>query len=358
MSRFLMVDIGAGTMDVLYYDNQSELHFKAVVQSPVRQLAEAAARLPGDLLITGHEMGGGPITSVLKDRAQEAKVIMSASAAATLHHELEMVLSWGIKIVDDQKAEDLRQNKNFSHLHISDLEKDRLERIVTGFGVSFSFDAIGVCAQDHGVPPAGVSHLDYRHNMFTAVLNKNPLPDTLLYKGAEVPSTMNRLNCIAKNAMAFPADEIYVMDSGMAAILGASMDVLARQKEKKLLLDVATSHTVGAAMDGDEIAGFFEYHTVDITLDRLEALLQDLTEGRLEHDQILQEGGHGAFSRKAFGFEAAEVILATGPKRRLLEDSQLPIVFGAPLGDNMMTGTVGLLEAIRRRKGLDPIIYL
>jgi hypothetical protein len=62
--------------------------------------------------------------------------------------------------------------------------------------------------------------------------------------------------------------------------------------------------------------------------------------------------------RKAFGFQAAEIILATGPKRSLVENSRLPIVFGAPFGDNMMTGTVGVLEAIRIRKGLKPISYL
>jgi uncharacterized protein (DUF1786 family) len=173
-----------------------------------------------------------------------------------------------------------------------------------------------------------------------------------------VPSSLNRLTAIARSATALPVDEIYVMDSGMAAILGASMDVLTRQKQKRLLLDVATSHTVGAAMEDDEIAGFFEYHTIDITLERLEGLLQDLTEGRLEHDRILEEGGHGAYIRKAFGFEATEIILATGPKRKIAENSKLPVVFGAPLGDNMMTGTVGLLEAIRRRKGLEPIVYL
>ncbi|UCH19426.1 MAG: pyruvate formate-lyase activating enzyme [Deltaproteobacteria bacterium] len=358
MSRFLMVDIGAGTMDVLYYDTQAELHFKAVVQSPVRQLAEAAARLPGNLLITGHEMGGGPITSVLRERSREKTVVMSASAAATLHHDLALVRSWGIRIVADQQAEELKQNKKYSHLKISDLDEGRLERIVKGFGVPFSFDAVGICAQDHGVPPAGVSHLDYRHNLFTAILNQKPFPDALLYKGDEVPATMNRLTAIAKSAAALAADEIYVMDSGMAAILGATMDVFARQKEKTLLLDVATSHTVGAAMESNKIAGFFEYHTVDITLDRLEALLQDLTEGRLKHDRILREGGHGAYTRKAYGFKAVEVIIATGPKRKMVANSQLPIVFGAPLGDNMMTGTVGLLEAIRRRKGLEPIIYL
>lgn len=35
MSKFLMLDIGAGTMDVLYYDIDSGLHYKAVVKSPV-----------------------------------------------------------------------------------------------------------------------------------------------------------------------------------------------------------------------------------------------------------------------------------------------------------------------------------
>ena len=33
MSRFLMVDIGAGTMDVLWYDSRIDLHYKAVVGS-------------------------------------------------------------------------------------------------------------------------------------------------------------------------------------------------------------------------------------------------------------------------------------------------------------------------------------
>ncbi|MGD2271107.1 MAG: DUF1786 family protein [Desulfobacterales bacterium] len=358
MHRFLMVDIGAGTMDVLYYDIQTDLHYKSVVQSPVRQLAAAAAKLPGALLITGSEMGGGPITGVLKDRCRESEVVISASAAATLHHDPARVKSWGLKVVDDQQAEEMRQNKTHSHLFISDLQEDRLKRIVDSFGVPFSFDAVGFCAQDHGVPPVGLSHLDYRHSLFTAVLDQNPYPDALLYSQDEVPATMNRLSAIAKRAAKLPADEIYVMDSGMAAILGASMDALARQKEKKLLLDIATSHSVGAAMEGDEIAGFFEYHTSDVTRDRLEKLLGDLSKGELVHDRILKEGGHGAYTRKALGVAAAEVIIATGPKRKLLGNSRLPIIFGAPLGDNMMTGTVGLLEAIRRRKGLKPITYL
>ncbi|MGD8294292.1 MAG: DUF1786 family protein, partial [Desulfobacterales bacterium] len=269
MSRFLMVDIGAGTMDVLWYDTETELHYKAVVTSPVRYLAERAAKLPGNLVITGSEMGGGPITQVLKARAKEAEVVMSLSAAATLHHDPDKVVNWGINIVDDQKAEALSEDESYSSLVLADFDPKRLRPIVEGFGVPFSFDAVAICAQDHGVAPPGVSHLDFRHNLFKEHLKENPQPHVLLHKSDAVPAVMNRLRSIAISAGAISTDEIYVMDSGMAAILGGSMDLFARDSKRIVILDVATSHTVGAAMLGDEIAGFFEYHTHDITYERL-----------------------------------------------------------------------------------------
>ena len=356
--RFLMVDIGAGTMDILCYDTEADLHYKAVVKSPVRSIAEKAAAVPGNLIVTGFEMGGGPITGLLKQRAGEANVVMSSSAAATLHHDPQKIKSWGIKIVQDDRADDFIQDNKYQSLILEDLEIQRLQRIVEGFGVPFEFDAVVVCAQDHGVPPPGESHLDFRHNMFTDLLEHKPYPHTLLFEADEIPKTLNRLQSLAHSARSLPVEEVYVMDSGMAAMLGGSMDVLAKNKQHLLILDVATSHTVGAAMLGDEIAGFFEYHTSDITLKRLEQLILALCDGKLEHGQVLREGGHGAFLRQSFGFDALDVIIATGPKRRLVEASKLQLAFGAPLGDNMMTGTVGLLEALRRRKGLEPIRYI
>ena len=358
MSRFLMIDVGAGTMDILYYDDTADLHYKAVVRSPVRSVAEKAESLSGNLLITGCEMGGGPISAVLKQRAQSAEVVMTASAAFTLHHNLEKVRSWGIRIVEDADIKAYRKKEDYHTVTLGDIDIDRLRQIVEGFGVPFAFDIVGLCAQDHGMPPDGSSHLDYRHTIYKKKLDDNPFPHALLYEKNRVPPDLNRLCSIACLAGALPADEIYVMDSGMAAILGASMDNRAQTKEKILVLDIATSHTVGAALMGQEIAGFFEYHTHDITLERLESLLEALADGKLIHQKILQEGGHGAYTRKAFGFETTEAIIATGPKRKLVKNSRLPILFGAPWGDNMMTGTVGILEAIRRQKGLKEITYL
>ena len=350
--KLFILDIGAGTMDVLYYDSDSGIHYKAVSRSPVLNMAEKVALLQGDIIVTGTEMGGGILSSALKERALKNRVIMSRSASATINHDIKKVKSLGIEIIEDKEAEELKNNRGYSNLDISDLETDRIEDIVKGMGIPFSFDVVGICAQDHGMPPSGMSHLDYRHNIFKAILDENPYPHGLLYGNDEIPETMNRLKSIAGRAGLLPADNIYVMDSGMAAILGASMDPSARRKEKIIVLDIATSHTVGAALAGGKIYGFFEYHTRDISLERLESLLVDLAEGTLEHEKILEEGGHGAYIRDMFGFRSAEIIVATGPKRSLINNSRLSITLGAPLGDNMMTGTTGVLEAISRRMGL------
>ena len=65
-----------------------------------------------------------------------------------------------------------------------------------------------------------------------------------------------------------------------------------------------------------ELAGFFEYHTRDITLNRLESLLYELADGKLTHADILRDGGHGAYVRRSIGFDAVDIILATGHMRR------------------------------------------
>jgi uncharacterized protein (DUF1786 family) len=358
MHRFLMLDIGAGTLDILYYDAESSLQYKAVVRSPVLTIAEKAAATTGNLLVRGVEMGGGPVSEMLKERAQQARVIISASASATLHHDPDRVKSWGIEVLDDGEVEKHAKNPAYAAyttLTLGDLELDRIERIVHDFGVPFFFDAVGICAQDHGVPPKGVSHLDFRNSLFKSRLDESPLPGRLLFRADEIPAPFNRLRSIAGSAEKIPAKEIYVMDSGIAAILGASLDPQAALKKKIMVLDIATSHTVGATIEQGALAGFFEYHTRDITLERLEQLMVDLGDGKLEHKRILEEGGHGAYIRRALGFKNVDILVATGPKRKLLQGSRFPIHPGAPLGDNMMTGTAGLLEAIRTRHGASPI---
>lgn len=196
-----------------------------------------------------------------------------------------------------------------------------------------------------------------RRNHFCPVLDQSPRPDALLYRGDEVPLDMNRLCTLRDSALKLPSSSVYIMDSGMAAILGATLDARVGACGPAIVLDVATSHTVAACFEGDELCSFVEYHTKDIRTERMDSLLKELADGQIQHQQILAEGGHGAYTRRALGFDSIEIILSTGPRRSMLAGSSHPIQLGAPLGDNMMTGTVGLLEAIRRREGWSEIPY-
>ncbi len=350
MKRYLMIDVGAGTLDLLYYDASSGEHFKAVVKSPVRTRADRIESIKGNLVVTGIEMGGGRVSSVLKNRARTHAVAMSAEAAATVHHDPARVASTGIDIVSARETRSLAADPDYTAVTLADIEPRRLQKIITGLGVPFEFDVIGLCAQDHGVPPRGVSHLDYRHRLFAEALDRSPFPHALVYPADQVPSAFNRLRCMARTALELPAKEIYVMDSGMAAIQGACCDPMCQGLKRFMVLDIATSHTVGAAIVAGEIAGFFEYHTHGLTAERLDWLLTELPGGKLGHAKILSEGGHGAYSRRQFDYRKNEIIIATGPRRVLMSGSRLPYVEGAPWGDNMMTGTVGILEAIRKYK--------
>jgi len=352
----LMIDIGAGTMDVLWYDSDTGRRFKTVLRSPVWRMAEQAAG-HGDLVVVGGEMGGGPVTAALEARAQRHRVSITAEAAHTLNHDPQKVAAMGLEIVDRQAAGRLIAAGTPS-LTLADIDALQVRRILEALDVPLALDAVAVCAQDHGMPPQGVSHLDYRHGCHAAALDADPSPASLLYRADEVPETFNRLRTIAADAARLTAGAVFVMDSGMAAILGASLDSLASANRDIMVLDIATSHTVAATLRRGEVAAYLEYHTRDLTAERLDALLPALAEGRLTHEEILAGGGHGAYTRRRVGFNRLGVIVATGPRRALARKCTLPIVFGAPFGDNMMTGTTGLLEALRRRLGLPPIDYI
>jgi uncharacterized protein (DUF1786 family) len=358
MKNLLAIDIGAGTMDILCYVPDENMHYKAVVRSPVRTLARQVGATRGNLAVDGVEMGGGPVTEALRARAETHRVVITPQAAATLHHDLNRVAAMGLDILPEETVAECQKDPKYTAVTLGDIEPERMERIIGGFGLPFEFEAVAVCAQDHGAAPPGVSHLEYRHRLLKSRLDRQPHPHTLLFNPEGLPKEFNRLGGIARIACRLPTEKVFVMDSGQAAILGASLDRSLADKDTFMVLDIATSHTVGAVLSGGELQGSFEYHTCDIDLEHLERLMTDLPEGRLEHARILEAGGHGAYLRSAVGYDAIEAIVATGPKRRLLSRSALPITWGAPWGDNMMTGCTGLIEAVRRALGMGVIEYV
>ena len=91
--KFLLIDIGAGTMDILCYDSDLSVHYKAVVKSPALTIAEKISGIDGNMLITGVEMGGGSLAGLLREKAKKNRVIISRSAGATINHDITKVES-------------------------------------------------------------------------------------------------------------------------------------------------------------------------------------------------------------------------------------------------------------------------
>jgi len=354
MARFLAIDVGASTLDAMVLDTDSGDCFKFVAKSPTRALAERITTCRNmRILITGRQMGGGPITEAIKIKARQGRVMMTRSAAETIHHRQERVKGLGVMVISQRAAEQEAKKRNISRFRAGDVVVDDILTILKSMGVEPGFDYFGICVQDHGTPRGDISPIDFRHHIFKAMIDRDPRPSAFLFEADRVPPYLRRMRAAAMDAREIPSRKIYLMDTGMAAILGASGEPSARGKRSLIVLDIASSHTLGALLLDGEVGGLFEYHTKALTPEILRSLIIDLAEGRLSHERIVSEGGHGAYTRGALPFDAVEAILATGPKRRILGETGMEgIILGAPFGDNMMTGTAGLILAIAQREGI------
>ena len=91
--KILTVDIGTGTQDIFLYDSNLDIEngFKLVLPSPtmmVHRRLKQALPLRTPILLTGHQMGGGPSAWAIEEYARAGiPVYMTASAATTLNDE-------------------------------------------------------------------------------------------------------------------------------------------------------------------------------------------------------------------------------------------------------------------------------
>jgi uncharacterized protein (DUF1786 family) len=354
MARLLAIDVGAGTLDALFLDTATGDQFKFVAKSPTRVLGEKIGTCTAKtILITGRQMGGGPVTAAIKAKAREARILMTRSAAGTIHHRRGRIERLGVTLISEREALREATKRKTAYFKTGDIVAENIKSMLTSMGLEPVIDYLGVAVQDHGTSEKPVSSLDFRHHIFRQIIEQSPKPSSFLFEASEIPPFLRRLRAAAMDGRRISEGRVYVMDTGMAAILGASSDPETRGRNPIIVLDVATSHTLGALLVDAEIGGFFEYHTSAVTPKLLRSLVIDLAEGRLSHETVVAQGGHGAYIREAVGFDRIELVLATGPKREILDGIGLEKMrLGAPFGDNMMTGASGLMLAMAEREGL------
>ena len=357
--KILTVDIGTGTQDIFLYDSNLDIEngLKLVLPSPTmmvhRRLKQMLpSRTP--ILLTGHQMGGGPSAWAIEEYARAGiPVYMTAPAATTLNDELDKVQALGIKILGDDEAN--RLPSTVHRLDLKDFNFELISRTFKDYGVSLTdLQAIAVAVFDHGNAPAGVSDRQFRFDYLDERIRARNSLSSFAFLSGDIPNIMTRLQSVADSAGTLPCP-LVVMDTAPAAVLGAGFDPLVSARRQKIICNVGNFHTLAFRLGEKGIEGVFEHHTGEIDLAKLESLLHKLADGSLKHQDVFDDMGHGAliYSDERFEFGKDDFdIVVTGPRRSLFNlqskiENQKSIrpYFAVPFGDMMIAGCFGLLAA-------------
>lgn len=361
--KILTVDIGTGTQDIFLYDSNLDIEngFKLVLPSPTmmvhRRLKQAlhASRTP--ILLTGHQMGGGPSAWAIEEYARAGiPVYMTPSAATTLNDELDKVEALGIKLVSEDEAHGLPSTVN--RLELKDFDFQLISKTFRDYGVSLDdLSAIAVAVFDHGNAPAGVSDRQFRFDYLDKRIREKNSLGSFAFPSSNIPKIMTRLQSVADSAGELPCP-LVVMDTAPAAVLGAGFDQKVSMRKQKIICNVGNFHTLAFRLGEKGIEGVFEHHTGEIDLTKLEGLIRKLADGSLKHEDVFDDMGHGAlmYADEVFEFGKDEFdVVVTGPRRSMFQtadhrslstvNGRLRPYFAVPFGDMMIAGCFGLLAA-------------
>jgi uncharacterized protein (DUF1786 family) len=356
--KILTVDIGTGTQDIFLYDSNLDIEngFKLVLPSPTmmihRRVKQAlSTRTP--LLLTGHQMGGGPSAWAIEEAARAGiPVYMTPSAATTINDELDKVEALGIRIISE---EEIRRLSAVSKMELKDFDFELISRTFKEYGISLNdLEAISVAVFDHGNAPAGVSDRQFRFDYLDERIRAKNSLSAFAYLSNDIPGIMTRLQSVADSAGGLSCP-LVVMDTAPAAVLGAGFDPIVTTRKQKIICNVGNFHTLAFRLGEKGIEGVFEHHTGEIDLPKLESLLKRLADSSLKHEDVFNDMGHGAlmYSQEMFEFGTDDFdVVVTGPRRSMF--NRQPIVenrkslhpyFAVPFGDMMIAGCFGLLAA-------------
>jgi uncharacterized protein (DUF1786 family) len=353
--RLLAIDVGAGTADILLTQpgEPPENALKLVVPSRTRIVGRqiAAATVAGQTVVfRGPVMGGGASTAATKAHVRASlPFVATEEAALTFDDDLERARALGVRIVDEDEADELLRRlpaESVSEVRSGDVDAPALRAAIELLGVPPEFDAVAIAVQDHGFNPARSNRI-FRFGLWReAVEGRRPLAD-LFWRGDEVPESLTRLRAaVAAASELAGGGAVLAADTGPAALYGA----LPAIADDAVLVNVGNGHTICVVARQGRLAGVFEHHTPMLDGPGLEARLRRYLAGELEDATVREDGGHGAVL--AGGIRpnlASEPLIVTGPRRGMLCESTLPLVFAAPYGDMMLTGCFGLLRAYREQ---------
>lgn len=343
--KILSIDIGAGTQDILLYNENYESSYKLILPSPTRIFAEKvkfATKKKKNLVINGETMGGGPFNYALLNHLEKGlKVFMAEISAFTVRDDLEVVKKHGIEIIDENEVKELKEKENFLHLELKDIDKNAIENSLKNFNIELSPEVVAVCVEDHGIAEKGEKDRNCRFRHF-----KEFLPCKFKRFGfINPPKFYSRMIAVKRTlSKEFKNSKHLIMDSKISALIGSAKFF----GKNAICIDAGNGHTTVGAIENESLIGIFEHHTHLLNVKKMDRFLKKFIRGELTHEEIFNDEGHGCYISQPLNAE----IIATGPRRNFLKKSSLRIKFVNPYGDVMLTGNVGLTEIAKEKFGL------
>ncbi|MEJ2071747.1 MAG: DUF1786 domain-containing protein [Syntrophobacterales bacterium] len=272
----LTVDVGGGTQDLFLWEpgQAVENAVKMVLPAPTQIAARRLRRLTGEgraVFLTGHLMGGGPITSAVRQHlAQGLPVYATPAAALTLHDNIDRIQQWGVSLTDMPPPE-------AEPLILGDVDLETLNQVLAAFEVPPPAH-FAVAVQDHGYSPH-MSNREFRFKLWRQVLAAGGKLTDLAFR--EAPESLTRMRAVAETVPG-----VLLMDTCTAGMRGALLDPEARQHLETGLtvVNVGNAHTFAALIREDRIFGIYEHHTGLLTPDKLAQHLSRFQAGELKHE--------------------------------------------------------------------------
>ena len=339
--RILAIDVGTGTQDIMIYDTEKELEnsIKLVLPSPHLYISQQIREIENDIYFTGEIMGGGKIKKSLLEHMEKGyKVVMEPTCAKTIRDNIEQVKSLGIEIADEGK-----DYSEYTKIKLGDINIKKLSEFLLGYDLDFDFDEIAIAVQDHGYNE-NMGDRDFR---FEKIREKVSHPISPLEFGfkEEMPEYFTRMQAVRRQIKDEGIENLpLVMDTKFASIAGMCYDEVASKLNSFIVIDIGNGHTTAASIENGKIQGVFEHHTSSLTGESLERYIKRLASGEITHEEVHEDFGHGAHVLNPIS--EIEKVIVSGPKRELIEKTNLDWHHAAPGGDVMMTGTIGLIKTI------------
>ena len=340
--RILAIDVGTGTQDIMIYDTEKELEnsIKLVLPSPHLYISQQIRETQNNIYFKGEIMGGGKIKNTILEHIEKGyEVVMNSMCAKTIRDNLEQVKSFGIKIDDD-----ISNYNDYTKITLKDINITKLSNFLLGYDLEFDFDEIAVAVQDHGYNK-NMGDRDFRFEKIREKLSQPISPLEFGFRD-NLPEYYTRMQAVRRTLENEGIRTTpLLMDTKFASIAGMCFDEVSEKLNSYIVIDIGNGHTTAASIEDSKIQGVFEHHTSSLSGESLERYLKRLAEGTITNEEVYNDHGHGAHVLNPIS--EIEKVIVSGPKRELIEKTNLDWHHAAPGGDVMMTGTVGLIKTIQ-----------